>query len=87
MTSTLRSGLSKINDLTTLLSPGQEEHMISDITKASLYQQRSKNVRETWMDKVKRGSNMKQSLNTRVGRGLSNQTPSALYQTMDSSAL
>ena len=50
--------------------------MISDITKASLYQQKGLHVRETWMDKVKRSGKMKQTLNNKVGRGLANQTPS-----------
>ena len=42
-------------------------------------------MRETWMDKVKRNSKMKQTMNNKVGRGLSNQTPSQLYSTIDAS--
>ena len=57
---------------------------MNDITKASLYQQKG-NVRETWMDKVKRNGRVKQTINNKVGRGLSSNTPNQLYSTIDAS--
>jgi len=45
--------MSKINDLTTLLSPGQEAQMMTDITKATLHNQKTNTGRVTWIDRLK----------------------------------
>lgn len=58
MKDSIKSGRSKINDLTTLLSPGQAPKMMADIQNAAVFGQ-SKQMRETWIDKIKNAKQIK----------------------------
>ena len=45
-----------INDLTTLLSPGQGPNMINNMYNATMFTAKQKVGKETWIDKLKKGN-------------------------------
>jgi hypothetical protein len=73
MKDSIKSGRSKINDLTSLLSPGQAPKMMNDIQNATIFGQ-SKKHRETWIDKVKQAKSIKPSHNSSHRHSILNQT-------------
>ena len=88
----LKSGMSKINDLTTLLSPGQEAQMMTDITNATLHNQKTNQQRTTWIDRLKqskKGSVNNIRLRNNSMNMSSSMTPSRpnLMNTIDESVL
>ena len=56
MLQSIKKGQRDINDLTTLLSPGQAPGSLNNMYNASMFTAGQKVGKETWIDKLKKGN-------------------------------
>jgi hypothetical protein len=50
-----------MNDLSQLLSPGMDNALTHDLSVVTLHKLKSKKTKETWIEKLKKGSNYQAS--------------------------